>query len=148
MTAFYWLRFETPPIWSARSPYLCPPGTGWPSYTPGPWVPFSSSSTTRRATRHPHGIRIWGFQILTAVKWWVLTWDVTPCSSLKVNDVPLLATCFHVDILFDLFFDPEDGGEMFPQKVGWLSTDYTILYRREQNSSKQIFFSCFRQPNV
>jgi hypothetical protein len=26
---------------------LCPPGTGWPSYIPGHWVPFTSSLTTR-----------------------------------------------------------------------------------------------------
>jgi hypothetical protein len=39
---------ETPPTWKARSPYLYPPGTGWPSYTPGHWVPFPSSLTTRR----------------------------------------------------------------------------------------------------
>jgi hypothetical protein len=25
----------------ARSPYLYPPGAGWPSYTPRHWVPFS-----------------------------------------------------------------------------------------------------------
>jgi hypothetical protein len=31
---------ETPPTWRARSPYLYPLGTGWPSYTPGHWVPF------------------------------------------------------------------------------------------------------------
>jgi hypothetical protein len=41
---------ETPPTWRARFPYLYPPGTGWPSYTPGHWVPFTSSLTTRRAT--------------------------------------------------------------------------------------------------
>jgi hypothetical protein len=34
----------------ARSQHLYPPGTGWPSYTPGHWVPFSSPLTTRRAT--------------------------------------------------------------------------------------------------
>jgi hypothetical protein len=45
----YCLRFETPPTCRARSPYLYPPGTGWPSYTPRHWVPFSSSPTTRRA---------------------------------------------------------------------------------------------------
>jgi hypothetical protein len=45
---FYCLKFETPPTW--RSPYLYPPGTGWPSYTPSHWVPFSSPPTTRRAT--------------------------------------------------------------------------------------------------
>jgi hypothetical protein len=47
---FYCLRFETPPTWRARSPYLYLPGTGWPSYTPRHWVPFSSPTTTRRAT--------------------------------------------------------------------------------------------------
>jgi hypothetical protein len=34
MTIFYCLGFETPPTWRARSPYLYPPGTGLPSYTP------------------------------------------------------------------------------------------------------------------
>jgi hypothetical protein len=29
------------------SPYLYPPGTGWPSYIPRHWVPFSSPPTTR-----------------------------------------------------------------------------------------------------
>jgi hypothetical protein len=31
---------ETPPTWRARPPYLYPPVTGCPSYTPGHWVPF------------------------------------------------------------------------------------------------------------
>jgi hypothetical protein len=50
MTTFYCLRFETPPTWRARSPYLYPPGTGWPRYNPRHWVPFSSPPTTRKAT--------------------------------------------------------------------------------------------------
>jgi hypothetical protein len=50
MTIFYSLRFETAPSRWARSPYLYPPGTGWPGYTPRHWVPFSSPFTTRRAT--------------------------------------------------------------------------------------------------
>jgi hypothetical protein len=41
---------ETPPTWRANSPYLYPPGTGWPSYTRGHWVTFPSPLTTRRAT--------------------------------------------------------------------------------------------------
>jgi hypothetical protein len=49
MTIFYCLRFETHPTWRARSLYLHPPGTGWPSYTPRSWVPFSLPSMTRRA---------------------------------------------------------------------------------------------------
>jgi hypothetical protein len=47
---FYCLRFETSPTLRARSPYLHPPGTGWPGYTPRHCVPFSSPRTTRRAT--------------------------------------------------------------------------------------------------
>jgi hypothetical protein len=50
MTIFYCLRFETPPTWRVSFPYLYPPGTGWPSYGPRHWVPFSSPPTTRRAT--------------------------------------------------------------------------------------------------
>lgn len=35
-----------------------------------------------------------------------------------------------------LFFDPQGGSDMFLQKVGLLSTDYTTLYPRRQNSYK------------
>jgi hypothetical protein len=38
---------------------------------------------------------------------------------------------FHVGFLLGLFFGPEDGGDMFFGKVGWLSTDYTPLYPRK-----------------
>jgi hypothetical protein len=38
------------PTCSARSSYLYPPGTRWPSYNTRHWVPFSSPLTTRRAT--------------------------------------------------------------------------------------------------
>jgi hypothetical protein len=38
--------------------------------------------------------------------------------------------------LLCLFFDHGDGGEMFFRNVGWLSTDYTALYPRRQNSSE------------
>jgi hypothetical protein len=46
---YFTVSSETPPTWRVRFPYLYPPRTGWPSYTPGHWVP-SSSLTTRRAT--------------------------------------------------------------------------------------------------
>jgi hypothetical protein len=44
---YFTVSSETPPTWSARFPYLYPPGTGWPSYTTEHWVPFTSSLTTR-----------------------------------------------------------------------------------------------------
>jgi hypothetical protein len=50
MTTFYCLRLGTPPTWRARYPYLYPPLTGWPSYTPRHWISFSSLPTTHRAT--------------------------------------------------------------------------------------------------
>jgi hypothetical protein len=47
---YFTVSSETLPTWRAKFPYLYPPGTGWPSYTPRHWVPFMSSVTTRRAT--------------------------------------------------------------------------------------------------
>jgi hypothetical protein len=32
--------------------------------------------------------------------------------------------------LLGLFFDPEDGSDMFLRNVGWLSTDYKTLHPR------------------
>jgi hypothetical protein len=49
VTLFYCLRFKTSSTRRAWSPYLYPPGTGWPSSTPRHRVPFSSPPTTRRA---------------------------------------------------------------------------------------------------
>jgi hypothetical protein len=46
---YFTVSFEIPPTWRARSPYLYSPGTGWPIYTTGYWVSFSSPLTTRRA---------------------------------------------------------------------------------------------------
>jgi hypothetical protein len=45
----YWFRFEIPPAWKARFPFLYPPGTGWPSYNPRHWVPFPSPPMICRA---------------------------------------------------------------------------------------------------
>jgi hypothetical protein len=41
----------------------------------------------------------------------------------------------HAGFLLDLFFDPEDGSAILLRNVGCLSTDYTALYLRRQNSS-------------
>jgi hypothetical protein len=34
----------------------------------------------------------------------------------------------YASFLLDVFFDPEDGGNMFLWNGGWLYTDYTALY--------------------
>jgi hypothetical protein len=51
--------------------------------------------------------------------------------------VALLATCFHAGFLLGLFFEPENGGDMFLWNVSWLLRDYTALYHRRQNSSQR-----------
>jgi hypothetical protein len=37
---YFTVSHETPPTWRVKSPYLYPPGTGWPSYTPSTEFPF------------------------------------------------------------------------------------------------------------
>jgi hypothetical protein len=46
---------------------------------------------------------------------------------------------FHVGFSLGLFFDPEDGGDMFLRNVTYLPTDYTALYPRRVNSSMKKF---------
>jgi hypothetical protein len=96
------------------------------------------------------------FEIFTAVVVKSTTfWDKLPYSPLKVNrcfgginhlhlqgrriswrwaqpwkQVALLAICFHAAFLLCLYFDLENGGDMFLRNVSWLSTDYTALYPR------------------
>jgi hypothetical protein len=97
-------------------------------------------------------------------------WKITPCSPLKVNrrfggtrrlylqgrrisrarnqsesrwQAELF---FHAGFLLGLFYDPEDGGDMFFRKVGWLSTGYAALYPRRQNSSTFSKLSFLDEP--
>jgi hypothetical protein len=61
---YFTVPFETPPTWRTRSPYLYPPGTGWPSYTPGHWVPFCRLFRPtwlrwRYSNPPPHGDFFW-----------------------------------------------------------------------------------------
>jgi hypothetical protein len=62
--------------------------------------------------------------------------------------IALLATCFHAGFLLGLFFEFEDGGNMFLRKVSWLSTHYTALYLKMQSSSNcfYLFFFTYLAP--
>jgi hypothetical protein len=42
---YFTVSFQNIPTWRSRSPYLYPPGTGWP-IPPGTWFPFCGPLTT------------------------------------------------------------------------------------------------------
>jgi hypothetical protein len=76
-------------------------------------------------------------------------WAITPCSPLKVKwrfggtcrphlQGPRSCSVYyvlHADFLLDVFFSLEDWGDVLFRNIGWLSTDYTVLYLRRQNPS-------------
>jgi hypothetical protein len=64
---------------------------------------------------------------------------MTPCSPLRVN---------RRFGLLGLFFEPEDGGDMFLRKVGWNSMDYTASYRRRWYSSACHLLACWFLLNL
>jgi hypothetical protein len=50
----------------------------------------------------------------------IIFWDITPYSPLEVNrraEENIASTCFYVGFLLGLFFDPEDGRDMFIRNV-------------------------------
>jgi hypothetical protein len=101
MTTFYFLRFETPATWRARTPYLCRPGTGWPGYTPRHCVPFSLPPTTRRATlkystRPPQRI-IWS-RVLT-VSLYNPSARATQNTGSTADEACLPRCCLAIDVL-------------------------------------------------
>jgi hypothetical protein len=53
--------------------------------------------------------------------YFTIFWDITPCSLWQQVAKALLATCFHAGFFLGLFFDPEDGGDMFLRNVGSLT---------------------------
>jgi hypothetical protein len=67
-------------------------------------------------------------------------WDITPCSP-KVNrciggmSSPSLGLKSEPSKKpASLLFIPEDKNYMFLRNMGWISTDYMVLYPRTQNS--------------
>jgi ribosome maturation factor RimP len=92
-----------------------------------------TSSGGKKLKLKTHVIYCVGFEVLTAVVMKSnVFWDIMPCSPLKVNrrfggisppssgsknKPALLATSFHSGILLGIFFDHEDGGDMFLRNV-------------------------------
>jgi hypothetical protein len=80
MTKFYCLRFETPPTWRARFPYLYSPGIGWPSYTHRHWVLFLVTSYDSQG--YCGGIRT---HLLTGSELWALSSELTALTVLVIT---------------------------------------------------------------
>jgi hypothetical protein len=79
-----------------------------------------------------------GFTFPTAVVMKIsIFWDMRPCSPLKVNRrfAFIFRLCYlpPSGVLLGLFFNSEDGGDMFIRNVHWFWKNYTSLYRARQN---------------
>jgi hypothetical protein len=83
-------------------------------------------TTPHPRKRHSSWWPPWKPQILHSI------WESLQEFYLLGPGTTLLGTCLYAAFLLDLFFDPENGGEIFLRNVGWLSTDYTALYLRRQ----------------
>jgi hypothetical protein len=87
-----------------------------------------------------------GFEVLTAVamKSSIFQTNMSPPSSGSKNktykELAWSTVCYllHAGFLLGLFFNPEDGGDMFCWYISWLSTDYSALHPSRQNSSTGI----------
>jgi hypothetical protein len=94
----YCLRFETPPAWSVRFPFLYPPGTEWPSYTPRYWVPFSLPPMTYRTmveVSEPSSTRVTGLIQLTLPQpQLIYDWPFTSNQFVLASSLLMLITIF------------------------------------------------------
>jgi hypothetical protein len=59
-------------------------------------------------------------------------WYVTPYRLVKGNRV---CCTIHGGFLLDFFLNSEERGDIFLRNISWLSSDYTELYLRWQNST-------------
>jgi hypothetical protein len=90
-----------------------------------------------------------GFEVFTAVVMKsIIFWDVTPCSLLRCNRRFGGTYRIHLQgrrkfclppayllVLAEIFFDPEDGGDMFLRNVCCISTHYTASHPRRWYAS-------------
>jgi hypothetical protein len=51
-------------------------------------------------------------------------------SMIAAAQEPAIKPPAYLLVLAEIFFDPEDGGDMFLRNVGCISTDYTALHPR------------------
>jgi hypothetical protein len=87
-------------------------------------------------------------EVLTAVVMKTsIFWDIIPCSPLKANQIFEGTSLPSTEskekrnkrkILWQMGFDPEDGGDMLLWNVGWLPTDHAALYPRKWYSTSII----------
>jgi hypothetical protein len=83
-------------------------------------------------------------------------WNITPCNPLKISQrfgkiyrlhldginqarskhyaIDFACQLFHTDFLIILFFNIEDGGDVFLRNISWLSAEYTSLSTRRHGS--------------
>jgi hypothetical protein len=95
-----------------------------------------------------------GFEVFIAVVMKsIIFWDMMPCSLLRCNRrfagtcrLQLqgrkkkfqLATCLLAGSCWNVFFDPEDGGDTFLRNVGCISTDYMASHPTRRYSSMTV----------
>jgi hypothetical protein len=117
---------------------------------------FQSVKSNWKQTEHKINKQNVGFEILIPVVMKnSVFYDITPRSPLRANG-HFGGTCrlhlqgrrisqarnqreymWQAQLWSGLLFDREDRNDMFLWKVGWISTDYTVLWPRRQNTSNK-----------
>jgi hypothetical protein len=113
------------------------------------WITFQCLSKLQRVfqaltfewKKTGNSIQVLWFSYALTVSWCMTKSYFMVRIRLTAQATSMFATCFHADFLLGLFFDPEDGGDMFLRNLCWLSTVYTALYPRWYNHRRKNFKS-------
>jgi hypothetical protein len=54
----------------------------------------------------------------------------------------------HAGLLFGVFYDLEDGGDIFIRNLGWISAEYTALYPRRYNLASDVLNNLTNYKNL